>query len=764
MNNQLSFCYAANTQLQPYNHHFSMDDTLHRAINIMHINECNSITGKLTGTVITFRIELPFIDGQDDGVLPPWYMELYNQYATFDISSGAYNNYYDSVIINSKIIRHPEGVRMVLSFQLNLSSQSSQDLSDIVWQHFTAVAQYIEIPPSVLNEVTLQAAINVPQVRKHIPIKKPQALPPPEFDKTSPGIHHLYRVNAFTYDNEKTGEHYQGNPAIVVMSHGDFPSKEDIKRICLLHDKPITTLIKEVKDESGKKIYDIRYYFPDGTEVSLCGHATVAATQLLKQLGKVKNGNTIEFRPNPILLKETVTTAITKDDIAITLPSYKQENLDLQENKDTIQKILSCFFDNVPEDEEAFYTFLSDKNITGLKYNPILKDYIFIMSDAAHMHECRMNNDTFSAFKNDQIAKGNNFRAVFFTAPIAKELGHDGIQTRCLVPSTDPGRCFEDLACGSFNSADNDIFEDLEHQGLLAKKPSMTNIYPLATNTKGNVHGKDMGGFQKIRFAEGHHNTVELVCKARGARLRQPTYKLENTDPDTSMHIQLVPMQPELIEDLHRLQITARYANEHTLQQLFGPTDTLTIEKLVHAHTQFTCNIHNGIGFYNVFIQDINGHMKFAGIAGSQLLHDGKKLTPDIQYALLPGLKGREAHVYPKLVIQTLIEDLQKRGYETCSVHTAADHFDAKKICEELGLSYAGNPDLNIARFDIALQKHPDIKPVLSELNNGIAFALWLSMKAYIKLPQEIGTHLVHPAADKWTAIAPSQPFPFLTI
>ena len=639
-------------------------------------------------------------------------------------------------------------------------------LDDIVYSLYT-LFNGCQVPKTVLQQIFMQTAANIPPFTQYIPSKKPQILPSPETHDPSKGIYQIYKVNAFTYDNKETGEHYQGNPAIVVMSHGDFPSKEDIKRICLLHDKPITTLIKEVKDESGKKIYDIRYYFPDGTEVSLCGHATVAATQLLKQLQKVKDGDKVEFRPNPKLLKETVSTTIHGDDISITLPSYKQEDLDIIENNDIIKSLLSCFFDDVPEDEKDFESFLKGKHITGFKYNPVLKDYIFIMSDAQHMHTCMMNNDRFSAFKKNQIDKDNNFRAAFFTAPIPKELGHDGIQTRCFVPSTDnPALCFEDLACGSFNSADEDIIQSLEEQSKLVKKEKMVNAYPLAVNTKDDIHGKSMGGFQRIRFHKQSHKTIELICQAKGQLLRKPTYKLPNIDPDTGLMVQLVPMQANLIEDLYRLWHVANSTDEHTRKQLFGDDVTISLEKLVQTHAKLTQHIQNGIGFYNIFIHDTNGHMKFAGIAGAQLIHNGKHITPDIQYALLPELKGREAHVYPKLVIQTLIEDLQKRGYETCSVHPAFDNFDAKEICKELGLSYAGNPDLNIARFIIDLQKDSQTTPTLTEQSTGMAYALWLSMKTYLDLAfQQINTRLVLPEAHHQGKLAlKTLNTPFLTM
>ena len=73
-----------------------------------------------------------------------------------------------------------------------------------------------------------------------------------------------------------TTEPFHGNPAGVCVLEGDWPSSEIMQRIAAENRLSETAFVKPRTDGS----YDLRYFSP-GSEVGLCGHATLGTTFVL---------------------------------------------------------------------------------------------------------------------------------------------------------------------------------------------------------------------------------------------------------------------------------------------------------------------------------------------------------------------------------------------------------------------------------------------------------------------------------------------------
>lgn len=85
----------------------------------------------------------------------------------------------------------------------------------------------------------------------------------------------VYQVDAFT------SEPFAGNPAAVVIADGDFKSSW-MQSVAAEMNLSETAFVRHI---SGSR-FQIRWFTP-GTEVDLCGHATVASAHVLWESGTV---------------------------------------------------------------------------------------------------------------------------------------------------------------------------------------------------------------------------------------------------------------------------------------------------------------------------------------------------------------------------------------------------------------------------------------------------------------------------------------------
>jgi PhzF family phenazine biosynthesis protein len=79
----------------------------------------------------------------------------------------------------------------------------------------------------------------------------------------------IFVVDAFT------SEPFRGNPAGVVLGHGD----DAWMRHVAVEMKHSETAFVRLRDDGG---YDLRWFTPAGIEVDLCGHATLASAHVLR--------------------------------------------------------------------------------------------------------------------------------------------------------------------------------------------------------------------------------------------------------------------------------------------------------------------------------------------------------------------------------------------------------------------------------------------------------------------------------------------------
>src|SRR5215471_10837237 len=92
----------------------------------------------------------------------------------------------------------------------------------------------------------------------------------------------IFVVDAFT------SEPFRGNPAGVVLDHGD---EAWMQRLAAEMRHSETAFVRP-RDTSGA--YDLRWFTPE-VEVSLCGHATLASAHVLFETGRVQKNDTITF-------------------------------------------------------------------------------------------------------------------------------------------------------------------------------------------------------------------------------------------------------------------------------------------------------------------------------------------------------------------------------------------------------------------------------------------------------------------------------------
>jgi PhzF family phenazine biosynthesis protein len=94
----------------------------------------------------------------------------------------------------------------------------------------------------------------------------------------------IFVVDAFT------SEPFGGNPAGVVLEHGDETWMQHVAAE-MRHSE---TAFVRPRAGAGVSDYDLRWFTPE-VEVSLCGHATLASAHVLFEAGRAANDETITF-------------------------------------------------------------------------------------------------------------------------------------------------------------------------------------------------------------------------------------------------------------------------------------------------------------------------------------------------------------------------------------------------------------------------------------------------------------------------------------
>jgi PhzF family phenazine biosynthesis protein len=122
----------------------------------------------------------------------------------------------------------------------------------------------------------------------------------------------IYQVNAFAEGV------YRGNPAAVCL----LPGNRDVSFYrgvaCIMDCSETAFVFKEGND------YRLRWFSPNGTEVDLCGHATLAAASIMYDQGLADPSLPVRFQTKSGLL----TAALDGDFITLDFPAEEVMGLD----------------------------------------------------------------------------------------------------------------------------------------------------------------------------------------------------------------------------------------------------------------------------------------------------------------------------------------------------------------------------------------------------------------------------------------------------
>jgi PhzF family phenazine biosynthesis protein len=273
----------------------------------------------------------------------------------------------------------------------------------------------------------------------------------------------IYIANAFTSKDHKT----LGNPAAVVINDTLYDT-DLMKNIAVYAKQPMTSFLVPEADQNNA--YTLRYYDLLGQETHICGHATVAATQVLIDNGQAKAGDEITFHLNPDLFEgqeTSVTTSIDdNNNISITMPaSQLEERNDDPVLLETVAKALRIDSDHI--DSISFSTNIRDF-VVGIKDPYVLEtmepDFEFMKQMAAegeYSHEGLM----VSALSDDE---------------------QWDLKVRVFLPITGVN---EDIACGSGNCS---IIPYWYAKGMKQNDPTFQSVFTYPNDPE------NLGGIQEV--------------------------------------------------------------------------------------------------------------------------------------------------------------------------------------------------------------------------------------------------------------------------
>jgi len=234
----------------------------------------------------------------------------------------------------------------------------------------------------------------------------------------------IYRARAFTYSEKIEGKKVIGNPASIIICEKNFPLQEKMQNIAIKENQPISIFLKE--KNSKKKEFNIRYFFPNGKELSICGHGSLASAGVIN---KLFNYNNIRLVPNEKLLKKNIDITIQGDIINMILPTYIPQILDNENLK-----------------KENFNLLLSSLN---LSCNDIKSFFLFeeTIEYILEIEVFKLRNLKINFKKLSDICTKLNCLSIFITSK--SNLKDFDYEARVFAPHCNLN---EDIVCGSANS------------------------------------------------------------------------------------------------------------------------------------------------------------------------------------------------------------------------------------------------------------------------------------------------------------------------
>ncbi len=238
-------------------------------------------------------------------------------------------------------------------------------------------------------------------------------------------VYTFHEANAFT----RQGMAVIGNPAAICLVDR-FPEDRVMAQAALILASPMTSFVCRTNDPL---VFDIRHFSPDGNENHVCGHATLAAAEVLaRENPSLRQGGEVTFRLNPryaINADNKFTTFIRGRDISLVMPAV----MELQQIDDPV------FYQSLA----AALRIAEEDIVKPVYYAPRIINYVVELKDQDSL--LRMSPD-YERLKDLARTPAYAHEGIMATAK-AQTPGYD-IMNRVFLPIIGVD---EDLACGSAN-------------------------------------------------------------------------------------------------------------------------------------------------------------------------------------------------------------------------------------------------------------------------------------------------------------------------
>ena len=290
----------------------------------------------------------------------------------------------------------------------------------------------------------------------------------------------IHEVNAFTDDSENA----LGNPAGVMIT-SQYVSEKFMAEMAKCAELPMTAFL--TPNDDTYQHFRLRYYDLTGRECHICGHATVAATEVLRSALPKLNNCTLTFDLNPKQFEgqeRSIQTHVRDSKIAIDLfPS----------------KLTTC------DDDEALIERISDalkvnpEDIVSVSFATEVRDFVVGLKDRDTLMNLRPD---FEALYDMAAEEPYQHEGMMVSAYTAEDNSRYDLNVRVFLPITGVN---EDVACGSGNCS---IIPYWHARGYGQDSGQFTAIFPYPEGDENKI-----GGVQDIEYSPAQ-DRISIVAQA----------------------------------------------------------------------------------------------------------------------------------------------------------------------------------------------------------------------------------------------------------
>lgn len=278
----------------------------------------------------------------------------------------------------------------------------------------------------------------------------------------------FHEIKAFT----KEGVNVIGNPACVAFVDA-FPDDAAMGQAARELASPMTTFIKPTAQPDA---FEIRHFSPDGDECHICGHATMAAVELLARM-------------NPALRDDKYITVLMNPKFGVSDNSKIQAHID----GTSIGLTMPAILDLQPMTDPDFYKTLceglrvsEDALMKPVYFAPRIRDLVVAFKDA----DTLLNLDPDFAKLKAMAIEGKFAHEGLMGTALSNIAGFDVIN-RVFLPGIDVN---EDIACGSGNCSVIPFWAT-KSEKFAPDTTDFKVVYPFPPGEKGYV-----GGIQSLKL------------------------------------------------------------------------------------------------------------------------------------------------------------------------------------------------------------------------------------------------------------------------